>query len=125
MFSNELQRRHPGVTSIAVNPGTINTPIFRHQTSFKQRVYNMGSWPPETGAINLLFAATDLKESLGGKYVGPWAKVKTASNLARVRLLSRQVTPSVVQKADPARVSQDETLARTLWEWCESRCPES
>ncbi|KAI9883881.1 MAG: hypothetical protein M1823_004346 [Watsoniomyces obsoletus] len=107
LFTKELTKRYPGITSVAVHPGVIKTDLG------KQYRESSGSWfkflesrfagyvytDISTGTKNQLWAATVHKEKLeNGAYYIPIGKKNPGSRWAR-----------------------DENMAKRLWEWSEEQ----
>jgi len=99
LFSNELARRFQdkGLISIAIHPGVISTDLTRYHSSFLSKPLSYVIKPVEVGAITQLFAATSPEAAeLSGKYLIPQAQV-----------------------GKPSVLSQNEELAKKMWDWCE------
>ncbi|KAJ7165872.1 NAD-P-binding protein [Mycena filopes] len=90
VVSAELARRYgdQGLVSTSLNPGNLKTEIARHWTSPGQKIMKL-----------LLYAGTTAEgASLNGKYLVPWARIGT-----------------------PSQVSQDEEVGQKLWTWLEEQ----
>lgn len=104
LYTKELARRYPSITSVAVHPGVIKTDLYlpNQQNSMILRYGLMFAGPlfmsdVPTGALNQLWAAGGKKsEVVSGNYYTPVAKRSNGSGWA--------------QKSD---------LARELWDWTE------
>jgi len=105
LVSNELARRYgdQGVISMAVHPGTIQSELGRHWSTFQKKLTNVfiKLYSTKQGAITQLYGGTtpDAKD-LNGKYLIPWARVGNAH-------------PDVM----------DEKLGEKLWAWLEENAP--
>ncbi|EKM79457.1 hypothetical protein AGABI1DRAFT_59093 [Agaricus bisporus var. burnettii JB137-S8] len=99
VVANEFHRRYAGqgLVSISVNPGSINTELYRH---FRVPLLpSLVLYPPKTGAITPLYAATAKDAGqYGGKYLFPWARTG---------------------KARPD--TDDPKLGKDLWTWLEEQ----
>ncbi|KAI5886483.1 NAD(P)-binding protein [Schizophyllum commune H4-8] len=101
LIATELQRRYSeqGLVSIPVNPGNLDSDLFRHLPQWAVKLFRPVLYPPPMGALTQLYAGTAPEaESLGGKYLQPWARLGKAQALAH-----------------------DEQLAREVWAWCEEQ----
>ncbi len=107
LYTKELARRYPGITSVAVHPGVIKTDLYNTYRegsgsvlkSLESVVSALFYKDIPTGTKNQLWAATVEKERLenGGYYV-PVGKKNSGTRLAR-----------------------DADLAGRLWEWSEEQ----
>ncbi|KAL8716135.1 MAG: hypothetical protein Q9220_000040 [cf. Caloplaca sp. 1 TL-2023] len=104
LYTKELAKRYPDITSVAVHPGVILTDLYlpNQQSSFLLR-YGVKIFGPlfmadiQTGALNQLWAAVARKgEVVSGSYYTPVAKTSSGSKWA-----------------------QDEKLGERLWDWTE------
>ncbi|KAG0705603.1 hypothetical protein DFH29DRAFT_268501 [Suillus ampliporus] len=106
VFALELAKRYgdQGIVSTALNPGTIKSELHRHYESQLPSIARLFSnmvvmYDTPQGALTQLYAATSPEAaSLNGKYLVPWARVKSA----------RQDT-------------QDAELGKALWDWLEEQ----
>jgi NAD(P)-dependent dehydrogenase (short-subunit alcohol dehydrogenase family) len=104
IYTAELARRYPTVTSVAIHPGVINTGIMENQP-FWDRMYikflTIGqSISLEEGVYNTLWAATTpMKE----------------------KLKSGAVYYPVGQLQEHTKAAKDENLWKELWEWTEAQ----
>ncbi|KAI4519297.1 NAD(P)-binding protein [Schizophyllum commune Tattone D] len=101
LLATQLQRRYSeqGLVSIPVNPGNLDSDLFRHLPQWAVKLFRPVLYPPPMGALTQLYAGTSPEaESLGGKYLQPWARLGKAQAVAR-----------------------DEQLAREVWAWCEEQ----
>ncbi|KAL1759012.1 hypothetical protein FB107DRAFT_206059 [Schizophyllum commune] len=101
LIATQLQRRYSeqGLVSIPVNPGNLDSDLFRHLPQWAVKLFRPVLYPPPMGALTQLYAGTSPEaESLGGKYLLPWARLGKAQAGAR-----------------------DEQLAREVWAWCEEQ----
>lgn len=107
LFTRELARRYPSITSVAVHPGVIITGLYQpaRDSGMLMRVgvaaFGLLSWPflPDVrgGTLNQLWAAVAPRERVSsGAYYTPVGKRSEGSGFAR-----------------------DEGLAGRLWEWTE------
>lgn len=100
LYSQELAKEYPQLTSVSVHPGIIMTGLFDN-VSFMTKLpallsYHGKTTPVEQGPYNQLWAATAPKEKLvNGEYYEPIGEVG----------------------ARTTKASRDEKLARRLWEW--------
>ncbi|KAF5338971.1 hypothetical protein D9611_008806 [Ephemerocybe angulata] len=102
LFSNELARRYgdQGIVSAAMNPGNLNSELSRHMGAIGAFTLKLFLHPVPLGALTQLYAGTTAEgANLNGKYLGPWARVRT----------------------NPNPVASDAKLAGELWEWCEDQ----
>ncbi|KAL2822610.1 retinol dehydrogenase 11 [Aspergillus granulosus] len=102
LYAAELAHRYPGLTSVSLTPGVVNTGLVGNLGCFNRAfvwVTNLGNlMGPEEGAWNQLWAATTKKENLvNGAFYEPVGVLST--------------------KLDKA--AKDEALAKRLWEWTE------
>ena len=113
LFTHELARRHPGITSVAIHPGSVQTNLGLAFMSRYPRATWMASWviapfvrTVENGALNQLWAVSakkgeKAKEVRSGAYYVPLANAEGESRWAK-----------------------DESLAKKLWEWSEGEVEE-
>ena len=105
LFTTELAKRYPSITSVAVHPGVVNTDLMKPYNNsipiFKFLNAHLGSLlmnDVPTGTLNQLWAATAPKsEIFPGAYYVPVGKKDPGSKLAR-----------------------DPNLAAKLWNWTET-----
>lgn len=100
VISNELARRYgdQGIVSTAVNPGSIDTPIYRTAPNLQRWAVAPTQFDASFGAITPLWAASsDETLALNGAYLVPWARIGRALAVA----------------SDPA-------VGKKLWDWCEA-----
>jgi len=101
IVSNEMHRRFAdqGLVSISLNPGNINTELYRHLNSPIAKLRKIFISPPNLGALTQLYAGTaEEAGEYGGKFLIPWAR------LGRAR-------PE----------TENPQLGRDLWEWLEEQ----
>jgi len=103
VFTQELARRYTdsGIISASINPGNIETPLWRHQTSFFTPNTIISKFPISMGVLTQLYAATapEITKEDSGKYFMPWAR-----------------------KSEPLRdEAKDPALAAKLWDWGEEQ----
>ncbi|TKA70685.1 hypothetical protein B0A55_07001 [Friedmanniomyces simplex] len=99
LYSQELAKRYPVLTSLSVHPGVIRTALFEH-VSFLTKLPTMfmKTTPVEEGHYQQCWAATCAKGGLqNGEYYEPMGVVGARST----------------------RASKDAKLAAKLWEWTE------
>ncbi|KAK4694443.1 hypothetical protein P7C71_g3150, partial [Lecanoromycetidae sp. Uapishka_2] len=104
LFTRELSRRYPSITSVAVHPGLIKSDLWVPNSQLNSPMkYVMTAalaltgQSVEEGARNQLFAVTGRKEDLvSGTYYRPIGSASTGNALAK-----------------------DSKLAAKLWEWTE------
>lgn len=107
LFANELAKRYPSITSLAIHPGAVETELitelgFLHR--MVARIANLGGMlTPEQGCINTLWAATgrDVRET-----------VKSGEGVAFF-------DPVGKGNAGDATCHKEE-LMKKLWEWTET-----
>lgn len=101
LYSIELAKHYPSITSVAVHPGFIKTELHTNENFMDRRIVNMmaDKWlDPKEGAYTQTWAATVAKEKLeSGAYYEP-VGVKTVPK---------------------TKAGKDKGLARELWEWTE------
>ncbi|PPR07468.1 hypothetical protein CVT26_013438 [Gymnopilus dilepis] len=104
IFAQELARRYgdQGIVSVALNPGSIKTDLYRHNDGAVLRfvqLQNLITQPVELGALTPLYAATHPDgASFNGKFFIPWARP------AKLH----------AQALDPA-------AGKELWDWLETQ----
>ncbi|KII92397.1 hypothetical protein PLICRDRAFT_103635 [Plicaturopsis crispa FD-325 SS-3] len=101
IFANELARRYGdrGIVSIALNPGNIKTELQRHMGFFELTIGSTILYDVAHGALTGLFAGTAPEGAdLNGKYLIPWARLGT-----------------------PTELVQDPKLALKIWSWLEEQ----
>jgi NAD(P)-dependent dehydrogenase (short-subunit alcohol dehydrogenase family) len=107
LFARELARRHPELTSVAIHPGLVSTPMNTEMTGWSKPFVNITSrisgekWlTPHEGALNQLWCAAGVEKGAlrnGGYY-----------------------TPVGVDSTEKLKgEAKDEALAGRLWEWTE------
>jgi NAD(P)-dependent dehydrogenase (short-subunit alcohol dehydrogenase family) len=107
LFARELARRHPELTSVAIHPGLVSTPMNTEMTGWSKPFVNITSrisgekWlTPHEGALNQLWCAAGVEKGAlrnGGYY-----------------------TPVGVDSTEKLKgEAKDEPLAGRLWEWTE------
>ena len=102
LYAQELARRYPSITSVAVHPGFVMTGIYDNVPLFTRLpalLLAMGKTiPPEQGPNNQLWAATcDKTKLVNGEYYEPFGKIGKRTTTA----------------------ARDERLAEQLWDWTE------
>jgi len=102
LYAQELARRYPSITSIAVHPGFVMTGLYDGVPSFTKLpplILSIGKRiPVEQGPYNQLWAATCGKnELINGEYYEPIAQIGKRTTTA----------------------AEDGSLARRLWDWTE------
>lgn len=110
LFTRELAKRYPSVTSVAVHPGRVRTQLL--DTFFQKRT--LAGWlqgfmdaivmmPVEKGALSQLWAASDNNKDKNGQ----------------PRVHSGSYYWPVGWKQAGSKLSRDAQLAGKLWEWQE------
>lgn len=98
LFSNELARRYPQVSSNALHPGPVRTGFGSKPGGFYKLVWALASpflWSAEQGAQNSIRLATDpALKGVTGQYFDPRKGARY-----------------------PSRKAQDAQLAQKLWDW--------
>ena len=105
LFTKELARRYPNITSVAVHPGRVQTPLLDHwinTSGWWPRLMRLSDSivmvPVEVGALTQLWAATANKDKVkSGAYYPPGCKEGQESAMAK-----------------------DPKLAEKLWNWQEA-----
>ncbi|KAI0682439.1 NAD-P-binding protein [Cytidiella melzeri] len=98
IVAREVARRYgdQGIISISVNPGNINTPLYRHSPKIGHLITSwLLLYPQPMGALTQLYAGT-MPEALqyNGEFMVPWARVGKAQALV-----------------------YDAEVGKKLWEW--------
>lgn len=96
LFAFELQRRYPGLTSVAAHPGAARTPLMRHspwhyRLAASRRTKWVMSWliqDERAGTQPILRAATDPAVN-GGEYYGPDGRGENVGRAVRVLAAER------------------------------------
>ncbi|KNZ76729.1 hypothetical protein J132_08801 [Termitomyces sp. J132] len=94
VFAAELARRYgeKGIVSMAVNPGNIDTDLTRHMNPVSRWLLRRGMYTAPQGALTQLWGATSEEGvSLNGKYLAPWARVRSPRSDALHPLLGKQL----------------------------------
>ena len=105
LFTKELARRYSNITSVAVHPGRVQTPLLDHWINtpgWWPRIMRLSDSiimvPVEVGALTQLWAATASKDKVkSGAYYPPGCKQGQESAMAK-----------------------DPKLAEKLWDWQEA-----
>jgi NAD(P)-dependent dehydrogenase (short-subunit alcohol dehydrogenase family) len=102
LYTTELAKHYPSITSVAVHPGFIKTDLHQHESFMDRQIVNLvsgGVWLDVTkGAYTQVWAATAKKEELeNGAFYEP---------------IGIKTVPSTKQ-------GRDKALAKELWEWTE------
>ncbi|KAF2241544.1 dehydrogenase with different specificitie [Trematosphaeria pertusa] len=103
LYAQQLAKRYPQITSVAVHPGVVNTELGRGLSAFYKyfvQIFTVGQMiSVQDGAKNQLWAATtDKAQLVSGAFYEP-----------------------VGSKGRSTKASQDEELADRLWEWTEEQ----
>ncbi|KAL0578230.1 hypothetical protein V5O48_003767 [Marasmius crinis-equi] len=106
LYTNELARRYPNITSVSLHPGVVGTGLADSVTTVTKVVYFFtAAWrevKPVVGAYNQTWASTTEKSNLvNGRYYEP------VGALTKV-----------------AKEASNEELAKRLWEWTENELKE-
>ena len=102
LFTAELTRRYPKITSVTIHPGVVDTNLNRGPAAsypLLKPLLAITPWISTSlgqGTLNQLWAATNEKDVVKGEFYNPVAKPGGASKQAR-----------------------DQKLAQRLWEWTE------
>ncbi|KAK0357433.1 hypothetical protein LTR91_016030 [Friedmanniomyces endolithicus] len=99
LYSQELAKRHPTLTSVSVHPGVIQTALFDHVDFF-------------TKLPTMFFKKTPLEQ---GHWQQCWAATCPKSGLKN----GEYYEPGGVVGVRTTRASKDVQLAAKLWEWTE------
>jgi retinol dehydrogenase-12 len=110
LYTKELAKRYPNITSVAIHPGRVDTNLLDTYHSspsmgatFQKMIDLLIMVPVDKGALNQLWAATAKKgEVKCGSYYSPVAKAGGESCYAK-----------------------DEKLAANLWNWIEAEITQS
>ena len=105
LFTKELAKRYPEITSVAIHPGRVQTPLLDHWINgpgFWPRLMRLSDsvvmMPVEQGALTQLWAATATKDKVkSGAYYPPGCKEGQESSMAK-----------------------NAKLAEKLWDWQEA-----
>jgi len=107
LFANELAKRYgnEGIVSVSLDPGNINSDLWRTQGFFQKTLGRFVLHSVEQGAITQLYGGTspDVTTKDGGCFLEPWAR-KSRCRHAR---------------------TGDEALAEKQWQWCEEKIKEN
>lgn len=89
LFSNELARRLPDVTSVALNPGRVATNIWQRMPWPLRPLFKLTMLSAADGAYSTIRAATDLDDT--GVYYDAKAVARAPSALARDAALAAEL----------------------------------
>jgi len=79
LFAKALARKYSsqGIVSTSVNPGPINTDLFRHVNPWIRWFFQLVLYPVSLGVLTSLYAGTAPEAAeFNGKFLGPWARVQ-------------------------------------------------
>ncbi|KAI5896183.1 uncharacterized protein SCHCODRAFT_02724098 [Schizophyllum commune H4-8] len=92
LIASELQRQYgdQGIVSIAVNPGNLDSELYRHLPKLAVALMRPFLLPQPLGALTRLYAGTAPEAvNLGGEYLMPWARPGKAQGHSRLMSSSR------------------------------------
>ena len=117
LFTRELARRYPAITSVSIHPGGCNTNI---QDAFR----GAHSWFGMMKPVTLLFLKTAVEGSLNQVWAAT-APVEGKSTVGTARSDLKKVKQGcyyvpVASENAGTKQSRDGDLARELWEWAET-----
>lgn len=103
LYTNELARRYPLITSVSLHPGVVSTGLLDNSGPMNTAFVYMTTWwqmkKPEEGTHNQLWASTVDKEKIqSGQYYVP---------------------VGTVPKCNVSKLTKDDALALKLWDWTE------
>lgn len=116
-YANEYHRRsaaaQDGIVSVAFNPGTLNSGLYRHLPAILQPALFLGH-PSRQGAYTELFCgwSDEVTSDNCGAFVIPWG-----------RLGDDYVRSDVLQSVRDSKTDPD-ALPRRFWEWSEKETAE-
>jgi NAD(P)-dependent dehydrogenase (short-subunit alcohol dehydrogenase family) len=115
LFTNELVRRYPAITSVSIHPGGVATGL---STSFAEAhpwvrfalmpVWKMVATQPSVGAYNQTWASVAPVEGKAGTVKEGLKAVKQGAYYV-----------PVTKKGSITKFAQDGELSKQLWEWTE------
>lgn len=117
LFTNELARRYPNITSVTVHPGGVNT-------NLATEVKNNNAWINFFyGPIQSLVTSTPAQGALTQTWasVAPLAKGEPDAHWARKpRVVQGEYYQPVAATGGRSKDARNSELAKKLWEWSEA-----
>lgn len=125
LFTTELARRYPSITSVTTHPGGVATNLldsFKSNYPYIKMVVNpfwkLLAKPASTGAWNQTWAATAPVE---GK---AWTKSEWKEGRKVPEVRNGAYYTPVAKEGGQTKLAKDPELARQLWEWTEEQLRE-
>ena len=122
LFTTELARRYPKITSVTIHPGGVATSLldpFKHNhpfiTMLVDPLWKLCATPASKGAWNQTWAATGPVE---GK---PWTRLDMKADPQVVEVRNGSYYTPVAKEGGQTKFAKDPELARRLWEWTEEQ----
>ena len=122
LFTTELARRYPQITSVAIHPGGVATNLL---DPFKQNhpyitmlvnpIWQLFAMPASKGAWNQTWAATAPVE---GK---AWTRLEVEADRQVVEVRNGSYYTPIAKEGGQTKFAKDPELARQLWEWTEEQ----
>jgi NAD(P)-dependent dehydrogenase (short-subunit alcohol dehydrogenase family) len=124
LFTTELARRYPNITSVAIHPGGVATNLITpfikehpYLTMIAIPFWNVFATGASQGAWNQTWAST---APVTGK---AWTKLETKGGKKQEVMNGAYYTP-VAKEGGQTKWARDPVLAGKLWEWTEEQLKE-
>lgn len=125
LFTTELARRHPDITSVAIHPGGVATnlitPFIKEHPYLTMMVipfWKIFATGASQGAWNQTWAAT-------GPVTGKaWTKLETKGGKKLQEVKSGAYYTPVAKEGGQTKLAKSPELAESLWEWTEEQLKE-
>ena len=125
LFTTELFRRYPNITSVAIHPGGVATNLLSSFTGNHPYItmvvnpfWKLFATPASKGAWNQTWAAT--APVLGKE----WRNVEVIKGTQAVHVRNGAYYTPVAKECGQTKLAKDAKLARQLWEWTEEQLRE-